>query len=475
MTAVLETPELTGRIGGPIGKRAAKRSPWFDPARFALPMAGLTMALCLLRQVPCRPLPGDFPNAYKRLCYSDIQSHYFARGLSTGAGVYEGAPLEYSPLFGYLVQFANWLAGLFVSQTPDTSFDEQITGSTIFVVTCAVVLSTCFIATTAAHLVMGNSSATKASDGVHVRAWDAVLIAISPVVLFAGLISWDLLAVGLTSAALLSWAKRRPALTGICFGLACAARLYPLAILLGLGLLCLRAGKVKSWLTTLCAALGVFVLVNLPVMIMNFQGWVGFWRNTLDRANADLGSFWYVLELAGIKVPALNVFVFGAMLLGWVGLAYLILHAPRRPRLGQVACLAVLVFLIFAKGYPPQFALWLVPLVVLARPKLVDVAVWTAGELIYYFAVWGFLDGGIGRGSGGEWIYWMAIGLRICAQLWIGLRIIDDINRPWEDPVRTPFVDDPIGGELDHSNDAPWAAGFAAAPALHPAEDSQPK
>lgn len=464
MTAVLETPELTGRIGGPLGRRAAKRGPWFDPARFALPLAGLTMALCLLRQVPCRPLPGDFPNAYKRLCYSDIQSHYFARGIATGTGIYEGQTLEYSPLFGYLVQLSRWVAGFFSAQAADTPFEDQIRASTAFVVTSAVVLSIFFLATVAAHVAMGNESATKATDGIHVRSWDGLLIAISPVVFFAGLISWDLMAVGLTSLALLAWAKRNPALAGLCFGLACAARLYPLAILLGLGLLCLRAGKLKSWLTTLGIAAGTFALVNLPVIVMNFDGWVGYWRTALDRTNADLGSFWYVLELAGINVPALNIFVFGAMVLAWIGLAYLVLRAPRRPRLGQVACLAVLAFLIFNKGYPPQFALWLVPLVVLARPKIVDVAIWSVGEVIYYFAVWGFLDGGIERGSSGEWLYWLAIGLRICTQLWLALRIIDDINRPWEDPVRTPFVDDPIGGELDHANDVAWAAGLAAAP-----------
>jgi len=48
--------------------------------------------------------------------------------------------------------------------------------------------------------------------------------------------------------------------------------------------------------------------------------------------------------------------------------------------------------------------------------------------------------------------------LRIFIQLWFALRVVDDIMRPWEDPVRLPMVDDPIGGVLDHAPDARWAA-----------------
>ena len=120
--------------------------------------------------------------------------------------------------------------------------------------------------------------------------------------------------------------------------------------------------------------------------------------------------------------------------------------------------LLLVVFLVFNKVYSPQYALWLLPLVVLARPKLFDVSVWTAGEIVYFVSIWGFLHGALGPGKNAEWVYWVAVMLRIFAQLWFALRVVEDIMKPWEDPVRQPMVDDPIGGVLNHAPDAGWVA-----------------
>ena len=49
--------------------------------------------------------------------------------------------------------------------------------------------------------------------------------------------------------------------------------------------------------------------------------------------------------------------------------AVLRLRAPRRPRLAQLAFLVVAAFLIFSKVWSQQYVLWLLPLVVLARPR----------------------------------------------------------------------------------------------------------
>lgn len=144
-----------------------------------------------------------------------------------------------------------------------------------------------------------------------------------------------------------------------------------------------------------------------------------------------------------------------AMLVWTAAVAQLVVRAPRRPRVAQVVLLLVVGFLVLNKVYAPQYALWLLPLVALARPKVLDMAVWSLAEALYWWAVWGHLGGQIAPGDGGpEVVYWAAIVLRVGAQLWIAQRVIHDIRHPWDDPVRVPFVDDPIGGVLDHAPDA---------------------
>ena len=57
-------------------------------------------------------------------------------------------------------------------------------------------------------------------------------------------------------------------------------------------------------------------------------------------------------------------------------------------------------------------------------------------------------------------MYWTAVVIRVGVQIWVALQVIDDIMVPWEDPVRAPFVDDPLGGVVDHHPDWPVIAGI---------------
>ena len=67
-------------------------------------------------------------------------------------------------------------------------------------------------------------------------------------------------------------------------------------------------------------------------------------------------------------------------------------------------------------------------------------------------------------GSGSDWVSWVSVLLRVSAQVWFALRVIDDILQPWTDPVRRPMVDDPLGGVINHQADAAWLLAFASGP-----------
>ena len=87
-----------------------------------------------------------------------------------------------------------------------------------------------------------------------------------------------------------------------------------------------------------------------------------------------------------------------------VGIAMLGLMAPQRPRFAQLAFLTVAAFLLVNKVYSPQYVLWLLPLVALARPRLRDWVIWQSCEVFYWMMVWlhlaGFLQPGQGDRTG---------------------------------------------------------------------------
>ena len=57
---------------------------------------------------------------------------------------------------------------------------------------------------------------------------------------------------------------------------------------------------------------------------------------------------------------------------------------PTRPRVAQLAFLTVTAFLLTTKVWSPQYSIWLVPLLALARPRWRMAMIWQVSEI----AVW---------------------------------------------------------------------------------------
>ena len=267
------------------------------------------------------------------------------------------------------------------------------------------------------------------------------------------LINWDALVVSLTSLALLAWSRRRPGWAGVWLGLGIAAKLYPLLLLVPLTALCLHAGRIRALLVTVGATVGSWAAVNLPVYVVAPEGWRTFWEFNADRG-ADLGSIWYVLKLVGHPVEDLSLWIAALMVAGAMSIGALLVLAPRRPRLAQGVFLIIALFLLVNKVYSPQYVLWLLPLLVLARPCWLDWSVFSIAELVYFAAVWGHL-GDSGFGSQ-EQHYCVAVLLRIGVQLWLCSRVIRDAWKPTHDAVRIGGLDDPDGGLLNGAPDFAW-------------------
>ena len=449
---------VSTRLGGPIGRHAARARGWWNPARVALAVGFCVYVAGLVAHRPCRHGADQF----KYLCYSDIRVLYPGRGLLQGNVPYLDSGnypvLEYPVLTGWFVDLARRITALLGgAQGLGLTNKQQAASTFIFTDVNTVLLGGLLLVAIWAQV-----------QTVGTRPWDGMMLAASPCVAATAVINWDLLPVALTALAMLAWARRHPAWAGALLGLGMAAKLYPLLLLGPLFLLCWRSRRLPDFVSALSTFVLAWGAVNLPVMLLAPQAWKSFWTFNSERTG-DFGSIWYVFSLAGHEVPHLNLVSAGVLGLGCVVIAGLVLLAPRRPRLGSVAFLVIAAFLMTNKVYSPQYVLWLLPLLILARPRWRDWLVFTVGELLYFVAIWWHLGGLLSPGnSSPDRLYWLAVLLRLATEGWVVIMVVRDILRPDLDPVRAGGLDDPAGGVLDGAADRRWFSRPAGTPTPEP-------
>jgi uncharacterized membrane protein len=291
------------------------------------------------------------------------------------------------------------------------------------------------------------------------RPWDAAMVALAPGIVLAGTINWDLWAVGLLALGMLCFARGRLALAGVLIGLAAAAKPYAALVLVAVFLLSLRTGRLRAFLLTAGAAAAAWVTVNAPVAVANPAGWGPSLGSTESR-EAGYGSVWFAYNLVArrLRWPVLdpmviNVLALSFFVLACAAVAYISLTATRRPRLAQLAFLLVAALILTNKVYSPQFVLWLIPLVALARPRWRDFLVWQGVEGLYWAAVWMYLAQVTSQGPTQHNIdmpyYVLAVAAHMLVTAYLMIRVIWDIYDPNYDPVRRHHTDDPHGGPFN--------------------------
>jgi uncharacterized membrane protein len=457
---------LSQAIGGPLGRHATLRRRFWTPLQVILLLTTLVFAFNWVQKSPCRDGAWQDFSQYRNACYTDVLALYYAEKLDQGYVPYIDQEVEYPVLTGVMMGVIGLPVHAVVSSGALKGLGDPSEG-TVFYDLTALALAGFGLATT--------YSIVRSRPR---RPWDGAMVALAPAVFVTATVNWDYLAVGLTALGLLAWSKRRPGWAGVLLGLATAAKFYPLLILGPLVLLCLRRRNPEARaaaLTTVLSAVFTWLVVNVPFAIMAPDGWSKFFRLSSTRA-VDWGTFWYIgnhipvgrdgdgnpkLGLPGFgwlgnHIPALNITAWLLFTVCCIGIAALILFAPRRPRLGAMAFLVVAAFLLTNKVWSQQFVLWLVPLAVLARPRWRAFLIWQACELFYFFTFYQILL----RVSNGKHLVLPEAAFTLASiARWLSLAVlcalvVREALRPDLDVVRRDGVDDPDGGVLDETPSA---------------------
>jgi uncharacterized membrane protein len=422
--------------GGALGRRS--QPTWGRAAAFLVGILGAAVVFSagIVMRAPCAASGFEDNTAFVKLCYSDIGKLYTTRGLDKGYFPYASRSdgtsyVEYPVLQGLLM----WAPTLVVG-TEGPLVDRTVA---YYAISSVVLFALLLLALWATVSVSSR------------RPWDAVIVAIAPSVALVGTLNWDLLPVALLALAVLAWTREQPWWCGVLIGLGTAAKVYPGFLLLVLVVLAWRTRRWSGAWRAAAGAAGTWCLVNLPVAYLFPTGWGEFYRLSSQRTY-DFGSLWIALRFLGVPIdrwPA-SLVASGTFVLVLIAIAWLVWRAPMAPRIGSLLFLVVAAFCLTNKVYSPQYALWLLPLIVLARPRWRDVLIWQAGEAIYYMGVWLWLHHfSDDRNSLADQPYALLILVHVAVTFYLVVLVVRDVRRPDIDPVRSGTDgSDPLRGEL---------------------------
>ncbi|MGP4018678.1 glycosyltransferase family 87 protein [Saccharopolyspora sp. 5N708] len=476
---------LSRPFGGRLGRHAQVGRQWFwTPLRVILLFAVLLLAAAWLFKAPCQ-VTYDSANGpqldwrnnrqYTAMCYTDIIPRYGMGDLAPDTAFPYKTPwlenpgtprqqvryMEYPVLTG-VFQWVNARVADGWATLASYGWLPGGLASVLYFNITAFWLAAAWLVTIWAVVLLCRR-----------RIWDAALAALSPLVFVHAFTNFDALATAFSMVGLLAWARRKPVLAGVLIGLGGAAKLYPLFFLGPLLVLAWRAGKLPDAMRAVLATALTWLVVNVPILVLYPAGWREFFRLNNER-QADPDSLYNVVMHFtgwagfdgalpdGAMPTVLNSVSLALFLLACLGIGWLALAAPTRPRLAQLCFLVVAAFLLTNKVWSPQYSLWLVPLAVLAIPRwrvlvvwmIVDAAVW-APRMYYYL---GTANKGLPEG----W-FLGAVVIRDAMVVALCVLIVREILRPAQDRVRAALAargergpgafDDPCGGFLDGSRD----------------------
>jgi uncharacterized membrane protein len=216
----------------------------------------------------------------------------------------------------------------------------------------------------------------------------ALYFALAPTLLLNGFLNWDLVPVLLMTAGTMAFFRQRDAPAGALLGLGAATKVFPGFVGIAFVMDRVHQRRARSAMRLGLTAVLAGLVINVPFMVLAWHNWTLFFRFNSHRV-MDWATVWFLgchsvtgrLDCGHAALySAASLFAFvAASLVVWR------LKLRRDPSFARwtFAFPLLVIFLLTAKVYSPQYSLWLLPWFALVIPdprlfiafELTDVAV----------------------------------------------------------------------------------------------------
>jgi uncharacterized membrane protein len=364
-----------------VGRRRARIRPVASEANRreialsrVLVCLGIVLFLGLLLKLPCTSGSWADGRPYTRFCYTDIVPLFRSEGLAQRKFPYLQHPNEYPVGTGLVM----WVSAL------PARAEGDFFGVNVVVLSAAAVVVTILL-----FELVGSR---------------ALFFAAAPTLLLNAFLNWDLVPVLLMTAGTVAFLRQRDGRSGALLGAGAATKIFPGLVAVPFVLDRLRTRGLRQALRLAIATIFLAVAINLPFMILTWHNWTLFFRFNSRRV-MDWATVWFLgchtatgrLDCghpALFSAASVAAFVAGSVLV-WG------LKARWEPNFARwtFAFPVLVIFLLTAKVYSPQYSLWLLPWFALVLPDVRLFMAFELADVAVYFTEFSWLARHTGFGG----------------------------------------------------------------------------
>jgi uncharacterized membrane protein len=217
---------------------------------------------------------------------------------------------------------------------------------------------------------------------------------LAPAVLYSLNRNWDIWAIAAMLLSIYLFEKKRFQLSAFMLAVSIATKFFPIVLMLPITIIFLRNKQISIFLKYSLTTLVSWLIINLPFVLINFDGWVYFYKFSAERG---LGSASFY-EITSILIPAAkfnSVHFYILNLITVIIVTYFFIKLKSVPNLAATSFFVMFGFILFNKQYSMQYVIWLSALAVIAmayikkvhRDLLIYVYVfWQASELAFQYS-----------------------------------------------------------------------------------------
>jgi uncharacterized membrane protein len=211
---------------------------------------------------------------------------------------------------------------------------------------------------------------------------------LAPAVLYSLNRNWDIWAIAAMLLAIYLFEKKRFQLSAILLAVSIATKFFPIVLMLPIMIIFLKNKQLKLFIRYALITTLAWVLINLPFVLINYEGWAYFYKFSAERGLGSASFF----EITNISLPSItfNTMHFYILnVLTLLAVTTYLLKLKSIPTLAATSFFVMFGFILFNKQYSMQYVIWLSALAVLTFSYLKREH---KEILIYVYILWQSLE-----------------------------------------------------------------------------------